>query len=228
MCALFTTGKAQPRPPIGGGGEMVCRNAANDSIFLAPGSIARCSGPSLPLRSTGTPINEPPYELNGVRVTVNRVPARIRYVGPDSLLIIVPDALPVGDDMQWFRIIFTIGGRDRFSQSPFYITAPGLYLQDGEPQGFIQTPDHRVFVIGDEPIPPGSHVVLVGTGMRYASQVVVNLGLDWIPVTVSPFPSFAGMDTFGFDLPEWVYGTVAIKVLADGHESNTVILGGIQ
>jgi len=163
-----------------------------------------------------------------VRVTVGGVPARVRHISSDQFVIVLPDALPVGEEMRWFRVVFHVNQQSHVSQAPFVIASPGISEQRGNPQGFVQTVENRVFVIGDEPIPPGARIVLIGTGMRYAGQIAVNLGLDWIVIEPVPLSYLAGMDIFGFQLPEWVHGEVRIRVSTQTRDSNDVILKNIQ
>lgn len=227
--AVTTYGQSAPgRIPTPNSSDIICRSHANGSEVLAPGMLVICTGREFPLRSQSAHIGDPPYELGGVRVTVGGVPARVRHVSSNQFVVALPDALPVGDEMRWFRIVFRINLRDYPSQAPFVIASPGLSEQRGNPQGFVQTAENRVFVIGNEPIPPGSRIVLVGTGMRYASLIAVNLGLDWIPIEPAPIPYLAGMDIFGFQLPEWVHGEVRIRVSTPTRDSNEVVLKDIQ
>lgn len=209
-------------------GEIVCRSHANGSEVLSPGMLVICTGRQFPLRSQSAHVGDPPYELGGVRVTVGGVPARVRHISSDQFVIVLPDALPVGDEVRWFRIMFHVNRQSYAGQAPFVIASPGLSEQRGNPQGFVQTQDNRVFVIGDEPIPPGARIVLIGTGMRYAGQIAVNLGLDWIVIEPVPLSYLAGMDIFGFQLPEWVHGEVRIRVSTLTRDSNDVILKNIQ
>lgn len=229
-CASAVTayGQSAPGRISGPDGEIVCRSHANGSELLAPGMLVVCTGRQFALRSQSAHVGDPPYELGGVRVTVEGVPARVRHVSSDQFVIVLPDALPVGSEMRWFRLVFYINQRSYAAQAPFVIASPGLSEQRGNPQGFVQTENNRVFVIGDEPIPPGARIVLIGTGMRYAGQIAVNLGLDWIVIEPVPLSYLAGMDIFGFQLPEWVHGEVRIRVSTLTRDSNDVILKNIQ
>lgn len=177
---------------------------------------------------------DPPTELEGVRVTVDGVPQRIRAVSPTQVVFIV-DARGPGVRALQLRTKSNVIHNTTIRVATIW---PGLFVlsmdEDSEafiPAGLWTTDGFQQIPLSSEPIPVGppnrpTFVIVQGSGFRYAASFGgARVRLNGIPapvVSVRPSALFAGQDELVFQIPSFLAGrgVMELRVTVAGRESN--------
>jgi uncharacterized protein (TIGR03437 family) len=233
-----------------------CVSAASFSSLsrVAPNSIAAIFGTGLAPRLEVATANPPPIELAGVeiRVTVGEVTrsAPLFFVSPGQINFLVPE-VPTGTAQ--VKVIARSAGTERTVAEgavEIWPYMPALFTANSDGRGVpaaiglraaadgTQTPV-AVMRCGNtagscvpEPIdlgPEGDQVVLVlfGTGIRAASEVVVSAADVLLPVLYAGVqPEYPGLDQVNVRLPRSLIGRgeLAVVVTANRVIANSVVI----
>ncbi|MFN0119717.1 MAG: hypothetical protein ACKV2V_04370 [Blastocatellia bacterium] len=194
-------------------------NAASYLASVAPGSIAAIFGVDLTTVTLSAYARPLPEDIGGTRVTVNGLAAKLLYVSPAQINLIIPDNAGAGVA----RIVITRPDtQTRETTATLLAAAPGIFtLQangrgvpaglttfDGiyyQPTGF-QDGSARTLSVGSLATP--AYLVLFGTGIRGRAQlqdvrVIIN-GLGCPVMWAGPQPGFDGLDQINIQLPQFL------------------------
>jgi len=174
-----------------------------------------------------------PTTLGGVQLLLDGVAQRLRSVNATRVVFIV-DA--VGQSTRQVELR-TKSGETLRTQMTIVNAWPGLLTQaTGEdplsslPAGlWVQDPSDTVLhPISEEPLPVGpaarpTHVILTGSGWRYANRVNVRLNnVPCVVATFGPSGSFPGQDELVFQIPPMLAGAGSVDMIVSvaGREAN--------
>lgn len=200
-------------------------NFATGRGIVAPGAVAVITGSGFAVDHYYT--NQPgelPKDLGGVQVTVGKHLAGLRIVELDRIVCVVPGDAPLG----WQHVeVLTPGGNQRGWALIAHV-APGIFIENGHPQGLFNS-GKLVGIVGPQGVIPGARVGLTTTGFKRAREIIAYFVTDdgWFAVFANAGPfavPMAGLETVYFDLPESARGKARVIFWADGHLSNEVFL----
>lgn len=207
-------------------------NAASYGATVAPGSIASIFGQNL-TNITLTAFTRPlPADLGNTRVTVNGVAAKLLYVSPQQINLILPDNLPSGTAQ---LVITSSDGSSKSATATVQPAAPGIFtLQSsgsGVPAGLttsdgiyyqpVGNPDGSARAISVGTLEHPMFLVLFVTGVRGRSSLQeVKVYLNGLGCTASyagPQPGFDGLDQINIQLPQSLRnnGNVEVEVIVN-------------
>lgn len=168
----------------------------------------------------------------GVRVLINRLPARMFYVSPTQLNVLLPGSLRDGT----CEMIVSVDGRAGAAlRLPLAAVSPALF-QSSESLVIASRSDGTVFT-PDEPAKPGDIVILYANGLgdfehEFTDGQLVDrasrqkrwrefrVELDGTAVTevhyVGTAPGFAGLSQINFRLPAQLRDLPEIRIGYDG------------
>lgn len=209
------------------------RNFLNPDAPVARESLVLIEGTNFTDTERTEPF-DPPTELEGVRVTVDGVPQRIRAVSPTQVVFII-DARGAGTRALQLRTKFNVIHNTSLRVATIW---PGLFVlstgEDSEsfiPAGLWTTDGFQQTPLSSEPIPVGppnrpTFVIVQGSGFRAAASFGgARVRLNGIPapvVAVRASALFAGQDELVFQIPSFLAGrgVLELTVTVAGRESN--------
>ncbi|MGH9839016.1 MAG: hypothetical protein ACREEM_09545 [Blastocatellia bacterium] len=178
-------------------------------------------------KTIATPPSAPVLELDGVRVRVAGVPARILRIAPDEVRFVVPETIEAAENV----LVQVTTAKEVFN-TRVNITnvAPGVFTVDDDGKGKV---DGRCGLVNQDGTityskPPcdvsaGEEkriLVLQGTGWRFATGIkAVFDNVELIPTYAGPEPGLPGVDRIEIPLDEEVAGRekdIILKVSYDG------------
>lgn len=220
------------------------RQAASGGNEIAPASLASVFGANLAGAAASSTTSELPSMISGVSVTIedsqNRsFPARLSFVSPNQINLLIPDGLAVGLGTLTVRRNGQIAGQGNID---IRLAAPGLFTMDGNrlPAGLVswRTKDGRTFTrtvfdcantCRGEAIPLGldaeeAVLTLFGTGWRGSREgISARLGGETARVLFAgAHSSFPGLDQLNIQLDVSRKGRLLVEPIADGKRMNPV------
>jgi len=207
--------------------------ASFDATQIARGSIAAAFGTMLANTTTQPVSATPVYQLQGVSATIAGIAARLLFISPGQVNLVVPNIIAVGDmvDIKIFNNGVVSSGKVKIvDQSPGIVAvsfnAPTAAAQCGEVLD-------GAFVVTEQPCAASTDtqvrfLILYGTGWRNAAaSTTVTLGEDVLtPIFVGAQGFFPGLDQINVAIPISATGKgdVAIKVTSAAIVSNTLVV----
>jgi uncharacterized protein (TIGR03437 family) len=221
----------EPRPSFGH--LTVLNGASHDNetepdSAIAPDSIAIAKGVALAFESKQSERavdGSFPLSLGGTVVTVNGRAARILFVSPTQVTLVVPPETELGQA----EVLIT--NREGFHSRTTVVvmaSAPGLFSVTGDGRGTGIILDADTLQTG--PFDPTSgelRLILFATGSRLSSDQRVSLAGRSLPVeSLQLSTTLPGLDELHVLIPQDLRGAgiVTLSILADGRESNRVEL----
>jgi uncharacterized protein (TIGR03437 family) len=193
---------------------------------IAPGSIASIRGNPLAYKTEQakfSPRGSLPYTLAGTTVMVNSQQARILYVSPEEVTIVVPPNASIG----LTEIVVTnADGFQLKAAATISPVAPGVFTLngDGSGEGVILNAD--TLVAGPfDPTDGRLRLTIFATGVQNASHLSVSIaGQSATVETMLSSPDLPGLDEIHASIPAALRGSgmVTLAVNADGADSNPV------
>lgn len=209
--------------------EATLANAASfDATQVARGSVAAVFGTQLANTTASTPTINLPYELEGVRVTVNGLAAQLLFVSPEQINFIVPPGIAEGE-----MISFSINnnGVRSTGMAKIVSAAPGVFTVSTTGTGpaaaqcgalidvMMDDMTTQEFVISEPPCSVGTaeranYLILYGTGWRNQPMLTTVTIDDQVitPVFVGAQGTFPGLDQINLTLPMSLMGKGAVNV----------------
>ena len=228
-------------------------SAASYQKTVSPNSLAVVFGTNLSATSLSGQLDasgQYPTTLGGTTVLVNGDLARLLYVSPTQIDLLIPSDIKPGTA----TVVATPSNMPSVSGTAMVtLAAPGLFSSDGTGQGpgailngvtftpgpfFVTTPENS----GTD---KRTRLAMYGTGIRYAGnpkmdptmtnvatnvavQILDNAGVIW-PLTVEyagAAPVYAGLDQINVVLPQGLDGAgiVGLTVSVAGNASNVVTI----
>jgi len=190
--------------------ESKLANAASfDNVQIARGSLAAAFGAQLSNATAGAPSVNLPFDLGGVTVTVNGLAARLAFVSPGQVNLVLPLVVANGDSVD-----FTINNNGVLSTGKVKIVdaSPGVFTTTSDGKGATAaqcgrvSPDGKAFLVTLPPCSVGNEsqanvLTIYGTGWRNASGVQVKIGDQTLTPTFSGAqPEFPGLDQINVNL----------------------------
>ena len=238
--AIVVAGAAQVNAVV-----PVTTDAAQFGATVAPESIATVFGTNLAsqtLRATTTPL---PTSLGGTTVYVNGIAARLIFVSPGQInLVLPPGTLPGTARI----VIIAQDGTVSQGQLTIAPVAPSIFTARGDINGApagVATTDQVNFVLLNNAdgtprtLDTGMFVSIFGTGFRFGSNsdfnlqngtaeaLTITLGGTAVTALFSgPQGQFVGLDQINFQIPASLAGrgNVDLVITVGGRTANTVRL----
>jgi len=193
---------------------------------IAPGSIATIIGNALAFKSEQAQISATgdfPLSVAGTTVSVGGQPARLLYVSPEEIIVVIPSNVHSGPTQ---LVVTNADGFQSKADTVISLAAPGLFTIDGEGrgEGVLLNADTN----GPGPFDPSDgqlRLSIFSTGVHNAVHVSVNIaGRTFNVETIASSPTLPGLDEVHFSVPAELRGAGAVNLIlsADGVESNTV------
>ncbi|MEP7337070.1 MAG: hypothetical protein ABI977_04950 [Acidobacteriota bacterium] len=223
--------------------QVTVTNYASGRPEIAPESLAIVDGLDLQVQAeSARSIAALPWSLAGTGVSVEGVPARLRFVGSRSIVFMVPRmAARFSKSRVTVRIV---APQDEIAiEVDFAQVSPGLLCYGAPrddcfpPQAIYYQQGNAPLLVDGEPLALSqwnndARIQIVGTGMRGASRnsVEVKLCDSALEVTyIGPYMNMQGMDCVTFILPVSLpagcaAGRQPITVTANGKTSNVALL----
>ena len=185
-------------------------NAASyDATQVADGSIAAVFGTDLANGTLSAPSAELPFQLGGVTVKVAGIAARLIYLSPSQINLVLPPNIAPADGVE-----FSINNNGVVSVGKVKVAsvAPGVFTASGDGKGLAAAQCGRLsetgltFPLTPPPCDVGNTsyfntLVLYLTGVRNAQGVTVKIGDQTLnPSYVGPQPDFPGLDQINVTL----------------------------
>ena len=216
-------------------------HAASFQNTVAPGGLASLFGENLAAEVEIAELNaegELPTTLAGVSVHVAGIPARLLFVSPSQINLLVPAETQIGTVT--ISVSRTIAGEELVStvEGTVAATAPGLFFVNCLHPDRAAAQDAVTFALG--PFRPASIDVdaegriwlsLYGSGIRGANEAVEVYVTDRTGRVVvieaeyaGPAPGFEGLDQINIALSAEMaaLGAVRLEAIVDGRSSNAV------
>jgi uncharacterized protein (TIGR03437 family) len=201
-------------------GVVKIANAATrdfNNSHIAPDSIALLSGNNLCSR-TEQPNGELPFSIDGTRVEVGGVSARLIYASPTEVLFVVPPNL--GDGPIDVVLTNSEGFPAKVSATVSRVS-PGIFSLEN--QGVILNAD----TLKASPFDPSAgelRLALFATGVRHATQLSITIGGEPVSVETIQPSNFPGLDEVHVKVPAELRGAggVVLTAKVDGIDANSV------
>lgn len=220
-------------------------NSASFAEAVAPGSIAAIFGNNL-TTETQTALNRPlPVTLGNTRVVVNGMEAKLLFVSPQQINLIIPEGTPVGSVTV---IVYSADGSSQSGVVGVQTALPGIFTMQangaGVPAGLTTQDGTYYQPVGNldgtaRPISVGTidhptWLVLFGTGLRGRTSLdEVKVRINGVLCSISyagPQAGFDGLDQLNIKLQEALRnnGEVEVEVIVNGITANRtrVTFGG--
>jgi uncharacterized protein (TIGR03437 family) len=222
------------------------RNAAGETpdSALAPGSIIAITGANLAPAYERGPDSPLAQTLAGIAVEVGGRALPLFFVSPEQINAQLLSDLEEGE---YTLAVKSETGPDVTAPITIRRNAPGLFTQEGEPQGMaLAMRSDGAPVTGAKPAELGEIITLLGTGLgpyqqgafdgfiipegfelRLADPVEIRVGDNVIqPLSATAAIGFVGVTAIRFRVGEELpaAATVELRVAVNGRESNTVLL----
>jgi len=215
-----------PRPQFGA--ATIFHAATQQPSRVAPGSIATIRGSALAFRSETTDSTDPPLELDGTSVRVNRQAARVLYASPEEVVFVVPDELPAG------AAEFVVTNRDGFTsraEGMIVLTVPGVFTVAGDGEGDAIILDADTQLAGPfDPTGGRLRLSIFATGLAHARNVSVTINGQPAKLETAAASGLRGLDELHVLVPAELRGAgkSSLVVTTDTVQSNptTVTLAG--
>jgi uncharacterized protein (TIGR03437 family) len=181
-------------------------------------------------KTIATPPNAPVLELDGVRVTVAGVPARILRIAPEEIRFIVPENIEAADGV----LVQVTTPNERFNTRVNVANvAPGIFTLEEDGKGEV---DGRCGLINPNGTTTYSKpacdvstdnekrvLVLQGTGWRFATGIKATFdNVELLPSYAGPEPGLPGIDRIEIPLTEELAGREKDIVLKVSYDGSTV------
>jgi uncharacterized protein (TIGR03437 family) len=216
--SLYTTGpvvidlfQALLRPVIATStDEVKMVNAASfDDSQVARGSLVSIFGTNLSSVMAQAGSTNLPFELGGVTVSTNSFVARLIYVSPTQINLLLPDNLPQASEMA-----FTVNNNGLLSNGKVRLVdaSPGIFTVAGDGKGPAAaqcgklSADGLTFPLTAPPCDVGNEsqfhtLVIYATGIRNSLSVQVKVGdATFFPSYSGPQQQFPGLDQINIGL----------------------------
>ena len=218
-----------PTPTVPPDAGIRVLNAASYGATVAPGSIASIFGSRLTNPTLTAFARLLPEDLGGTRVTVNSVAAKLLYVSPQQINLILPDNIAGGSAQ---LVITSSDGSSKAATANVQPAAPGIFTMQsngtGVPAGLttsdgiyyqpVGNPDGSAHTISVGTLEHPMWLVLFVTGVRGRSslqdvKIYIN-GLGCTATYAGPQPGFDGLDQINIQLPQSLRnnGNVEVEV----------------
>ncbi len=180
-------------------------------------------------KTIATPPSAPVFELDGVRVTVAGVPARILRIAPDEVRFVVPETIAAEDSV----LVRVSTPKETFNtRVAIANVAPGVFTVDDDGKGKV---DGRCGLINPDGTTTYSlpacdvstdtekrTLVLQGTGWRFATGVkAVFDNVELFPIYAGPEPGLPGVDRIEIPLDQELAGREKDIILKVSYDSAT-------
>jgi uncharacterized protein (TIGR03437 family) len=216
---------AIPRPQFGT--ATIFNTASQQPMRVAPGSVATIRGNALAFKPEATDSADLPFELAGTTVKVNGQAARIFYVSPEEVVLLVPDGLADGPAE------FVVTNRDGFSskaEATIASTAPGIFTaSDGDDEAIVLDADTQIAGPFD-PTNGKLRLSIFATGIAHARNVSATINGQPAKIETIATSGLRGFDEIHVLVPAELRGggKSTLVVTADGVQTNatTVTLSG--
>jgi uncharacterized protein (TIGR03437 family) len=220
------------RPITGQSGAAVSlANAASfDATQIARGSIAAGFGSSLSGMTDSSPTVNPPYQLDGVSLSVQGLAARLIFVSPGQINFIMPNGLASAASVS-----FSVNNNGLVSTGTVKLVdaSPGVFTINGGGTGTAAASCgmvvDNVFQFSNQPCAVSTdttsgYLVIFGTGWRNTSTTVTIAGTALTPAFSGAQGAFAGLDQINVVLPASLagMGQVDMTITANSIVSATV------
>ncbi len=207
-------------------------NAASfDAAQIARGSIAAVFGTMLSNSIATASTATLPEEIDGVRLTIGTLAAKLIFVSPGQINFIVPQGISEGAE-----VAFSINNNGVQSTGKVKIVsaAPGVFSITGDGTGeasaqcgalvdvVMGDTTTQEFVISEQPCNVGTearaaYLILYGTGWRFqGGTTLVTIGGETLtPVFAGAQPSFPGLDQINLALTQTLKGKGTVDVIVN-------------
>ena len=176
---------------------------------VARGSLVALFGTQLSGATMSASSTNLPFELNGVTVTVGGLAARLIFISPGQINLVMPLGIAIGD-----AIDFTVNNNGVLSAGKIKIVdvSAGVFTTTGDGMGRTAaqcgtiSPDGLSFLLTAPPCKVGNDaqlnvLTLYGTGWRNTASIQVKVGdVTLSPTFVGPQPDFPGLDQINVTL----------------------------
>jgi uncharacterized protein (TIGR03437 family) len=178
-------------------------------------------------KTIAAPPSAPVFELDGIRIQVAGVPARIMRIAPDEIRFAVPESIEAKDSV----LVQVTTAKETFNtRVKIANVAPGVFTMDDDGKGKV---DGRCGLINKDGTiayskPPCDVstenekriLVLQGTGWRFATGIkAVFDNVELLPSYAGPEPGLPGVDRIEIPVDKEVAGRekdIVLKVSYDG------------
>jgi uncharacterized protein (TIGR03437 family) len=205
-------------------------NAASfDNTQVARTSIASIFGMQLANQIVVASTATLPFELGGVRVTVNGLAAQLIFVSPGQINFIVPTGIAEGD-----MVAYTVNnnGLRAAGTAKIISAAPGIFTVNSQGTGtataqcgaiidvMVGDMTTQQFVFSDQPCDVGTaeranYLIIYGTGWRNQSGLTtVTVGGEVLtPIYAAAQGTFPGLDQINVALTQTLKGKGEVDVI---------------
>jgi uncharacterized protein (TIGR03437 family) len=188
----------------------VLNGASFDALVVARGSVAVAQGMGLSNETASAAGPDFPLVLNGVRVTVADMPARLSFVSPAQVNFILPNDVKPAELVE---VVVNNNGTISRGRVKVQDASPGIFTTTGDGNGSALARCGRVNADGsitfsDPPCSIGTEanpniVRIFGTGWRFAESVKLKIGdTELTPTFAGAQPTVGGSPTPGIDIIE--------------------------
>lgn len=196
---------------------------------IAPDSIAVALGTGLATDTLHAPSPSLPMALAGTSVRVNGVLAPLFFVSPQQVNFLVPSSILPGT-----TVVDISAGDGTLSRANLTLlaVAPGIFTVNAQssnsPVAEKTIDGLRYTPVSNSdgtlnPLNSGDHLILYGTGFRYAGAVAVAIGGINAQVSYAgPQGGLSGLDQLHTRIPNGLSGVVDVAVTVDGQTANIV------
>jgi uncharacterized protein (TIGR03437 family) len=220
-------------------------NAASFTDSIAPSSIATVFGSNLTTETLTATSRPTPTTLGNTRVIVNGMEARLLFVSPQQINLIVPDNAPVGSVPV---VVYSADGSSQAGVVSVQSVQPGVFTmqangsgvaaalttQDGSFYQPVGNPDGSARAISVGSLDHPTWLALFGTGVRgrtALSEVTVRInGINCAVAYAGTQSGYDGLDQLNVQLPQSLRnsGDVAVEIIVNGLAANRtrLLFGG--
>lgn len=204
-------------------------NAASfDTAQLARESIGAIFGTQLANTTAIASTSDLPYELAGVRVTFRNISARLLFVSPGQINLVIPQGIAEGDAIE---LSVNNNGVQSTGKAKIASVGPGVFTKTSTGVGeaaalcgkivdvVVDGSTTQVFVFSEQPCDVGTaergnFLVVFGTGWRLggASTTVTIGGETLTPTFSGAQPTFFGLDQINLALTQTLKGKGTVDV----------------
>ncbi len=195
------------------GDAVTLANAASfDAAQIARDSIAAGFGTSLSGTTKSSQTIVPPYQIDGVSLSVQGLAARLLFVSPGQINFIMPTGIASADSVS-----FTVNNNGLVSSGKVKLVdaAPGVFTANGGGTGTAAAACGMVvdnaFQFSNQPCAVSTDttsgfLIIFGTGWRNTTTTVTVGGTSLTPTFSGPQGTFTGLDQINVILPATLAG----------------------
>jgi uncharacterized protein (TIGR03437 family) len=188
----------------------ILNGASLDVSVVARGSVAVAQGMNLSNETASAAGPDFPFVLSGVRVTVADLPARLSYVSPTQVNLILPDTVKPAELVE---VVVNNNGTISRGRVTVQDASPGVFTTSGDGNGQALAKCGRVnadgsITLSDPPCSVGTEanpniIRIFGTGWRFAESVKLKIGdTELTPTFAGAQPAGGGSSVPGIDIIE--------------------------